>query len=68
MPGSPYTAVVIVGDMSTVGPQAVNGSKTPLVKKMLDDCRIAESPKLQAHQEHFSRRKLASEQASHSNS
>jgi len=32
-----------------VGPQAMKGSYTPLVKKMFDDCRTADSPKLQIH-------------------
>jgi len=44
--------------MLTVGPQAMKGSYIPLVKKMLDDCRTADSPKLHAkdacHHDHCS--------------
>ncbi len=36
----------MVAEMLTVGPQAMKGSYIPLVKKMLDDCRTADSPKL----------------------
>ena len=40
----------MLAEMLTVGPQAMKGSYTPLVKKMLDDWRTADSPKLQARQ------------------
>ena len=38
----------MVAEMLTVGPQAMKGSYIPLVKKMFDDCLIADSPKLHA--------------------
>ena len=45
---------MMVAEMLTVGPQAMKGSYSPLVKKMLDDCLTADSPKLQIHIRHIS--------------
>ncbi len=44
----------MVAEMLTVGPQAMKGSYTPLVKKILDDCRTADSPKLQIQSRNIS--------------
>lgn len=44
----------MVAEMLTVGPQAMKGSYIPLVKKMLEDCRTADSPKLQIHSRNIS--------------
>lgn len=41
----------MVSEMSLVGPQAMKGSYNPLVKKMLEDCRIADRPKLHTQQQ-----------------